>query len=160
MRVLHPAAPPARSQLTSAPRALPTQFLSTLPPIDVVSPEPPHPATATRAELEAWWIEHDRIETEVDEYDMGDLSRMRLFARGASTPLSRPFTSVLLRHVPRGADEVRLAPADKSKQALSPRDTDLIEITLTTLFAVDRLLHLLRQRRKALTLLSYRLQCV
>lgn len=55
---------------------------------------------------------------------------------------------------------MRLAPADKSKQALSPRDTDLIEITLTTLFAVDRLLHLLRQRRKALTLLSYRLQCV
>ncbi|GAA5931626.1 hypothetical protein JCM3775_006905 [Rhodotorula graminis] len=104
------------------------KFLSALPPVDVVSPEPPHPATATRAELDAWWAEHDRIETEVDEYDMGDLARMRQFAR------------------------------DKSKQALSPRDTDLIEITLTTLFAVDRLLHLLRQRRKALTLLGYRLQ--
>ncbi|GAA5844691.1 hypothetical protein JCM9279_002883 [Rhodotorula babjevae] len=104
------------------------KFLSTLPPIEVVSPEPPRPAAASRAELDAWWTEHDRIEAEVDDYDMGDLARMRLFAR------------------------------DKSKQALSPRDTDLIEITLTTLFAVDRLLHLLRQRRKALTLLGYRLQ--
>ncbi|GAA5890406.1 hypothetical protein JCM8208_004858 [Rhodotorula glutinis] len=104
------------------------KFLSALPPVEVTSPEPPRSAAASRAELEAWWTEHDRIETEVDEYDMGDLSRMRQFAR------------------------------DKSKQALSPRDTDLIEITLTTLFAVDRLLHLLRQRRKALTLLGYRLQ--
>ncbi|BGP40953.1 hypothetical protein JCM10449v2_004918 [Rhodotorula kratochvilovae] len=103
-------------------------FLSTLPPIEVVSPSPPEVAAASRRDLDDWWAEHDRIETEVDEYDMGDLARMREFAR------------------------------DKSKQALSPRDTDLIEITLTTLFAVDRLLHLLRQRRKALTLLGYRLQ--
>ncbi|GAA6006481.1 uncharacterized protein JCM10292_003789 [Rhodotorula paludigena] len=104
------------------------QFLSTLPPIDVVSPDPPERSPTTRDELEQWWQEHDRIETEIDAYDMGDLARMRQFAR------------------------------DKSKQELSPEDTDLIEITLTTLFAVDRLLHLLRQRRKALTLLGYRLQ--
>lgn len=43
---------------------------------------------------------------------------------------------------------------------LSPADTDLIEITLTTLFAVDKLQHLLRNRRRALTLLNYRLQYV
>lgn len=46
---------------------------------------------------------------------------------------------------------------DKSKHALSPRDTDLIEITLTTLFSVDKLLHVLRHRRRALTLLRHRL---
>ncbi|GAA6051096.1 hypothetical protein JCM3770_004711 [Rhodotorula araucariae] len=104
------------------------RFLSSLPPVEVVAPLPPELAAASRDELKDWWAEHDRIETEVDDYDMGDLARMREFAR------------------------------DKSKQALSPRDTDLIEITLTTLFAVDRLLHLLRQRRRALTLLGYRLQ--
>lgn len=52
----------------------------------------------------------------------------------------------------------RTRASDKSKHALSPRDTDLIEITLTTLFSVDKLLHLLRHRRRALTLLRHRLQ--
>ncbi|GAA5852857.1 hypothetical protein JCM8547_004711 [Rhodosporidiobolus lusitaniae] len=103
-------------------------FLSSLPPIEVVSPSPPSRSPTSKRELESWWAEHDRIEQEVDEYDMGDLEKMRRFAR------------------------------DKSKQALSPRDMDLIEITLTTLFAVDKLLHLLRNRRKSLVLLGYRLQ--
>lgn len=80
---------------------------------------------------------------------MGDLARMRQFARGAA--LSSLVSILGLTN----EDD-----ADKSKQELSPEDTDLIEITLTTLFAVDRLLHLLRQRRKALTLLGYRLQSV
>ncbi|KWU42321.1 hypothetical protein RHOSPDRAFT_36119 [Rhodotorula sp. JG-1b] len=103
------------------------QFLSTLPEIRASEPEPPASPAATSAELEAWWEEHRRIEREIDEYDMGDLARMRQLAR------------------------------DKSKHALSPRDTDLIEITLTTLFSVDKLLHLLRHRRRALTLLRHRL---
>ncbi|GJN91278.1 hypothetical protein Rhopal_004297-T1 [Rhodotorula paludigena] len=85
------------------------QFLSTLPPIDVVTPDPPECSPTSRDELEQWWQEHDRIETEIDAYDMGDLARMRQFAR------------------------------DKSKQELSPEDTDLIEITLTTLFAMGGL---------------------
>ncbi|GAA5968229.1 hypothetical protein JCM8115_006163 [Rhodotorula mucilaginosa] len=104
------------------------QFLSALPEIKASEPEPPASPAATFAELEAWWEEHGRIEREIDEYDMGDLARMRQLAR------------------------------DKSKHALSPRDTDLIEITLTTLFSVDKLLHLLRHRRRALTLLRHRLQ--
>ncbi|GAA5988261.1 hypothetical protein JCM10908_002135 [Rhodotorula pacifica] len=104
------------------------QFLSSLPEVKVSEPEPPTSPTMTSLDLETWWEEHDRIEREIDEYDMGDLAKMRQFAR------------------------------EKSKQALSPRDTDLIEITLTTLFSVDKLLHLLRHRRRALTLLRYRLQ--
>ncbi|GAA5824521.1 hypothetical protein JCM11251_000457 [Rhodosporidiobolus azoricus] len=103
-------------------------FLSSLPPIVVASPDPPGRSEVSTEQLDEWWKEHDRIEDEVGEYDMGDLAKMRSLAR------------------------------EKSKQALSPRDTDLIEITLTTLFAVDKLLHLLRNRRKALSLLGYRLQ--
>ncbi|ORY63821.1 hypothetical protein BCR35DRAFT_326628 [Leucosporidium creatinivorum] len=104
------------------------QFLSSLPPVDAVTPDPPTRSPTTAAELEKWWEEHDRISKEVEEYDIGDLARLKTFAKAAS------------------------------KQHLSPRDTDLIEITLTTLFAVDKLLHLLRNRRKALSLLQYRLQ--
>ncbi|GAA5927654.1 hypothetical protein JCM1841_006073 [Sporobolomyces salmonicolor] len=104
------------------------EFLSALAPIEVITPPPPARSSATHAILERWWAEHDRIESEVDAYDMGDLSKMRTVAK------------------------------NKSKQELSPKDTDLIEVCLTTLFAVDKLLHLLRQRRKALILLGYRLQ--
>ncbi|GAA5907905.1 hypothetical protein JCM6882_001522 [Rhodosporidiobolus microsporus] len=103
-------------------------FLSALPPVVIDAPHPPERSSVGKEQLEEWWTEHDRIEEEVGEYDMGDLEKMRRLAR------------------------------DKSKQALSPKDTDLIEITLTTLFAVDKLLHLLRNRRKALSLLGYRLQ--
>ncbi|BGO92228.1 hypothetical protein NBRC10512_000960 [Rhodotorula toruloides] len=104
------------------------QFLSSLPHVEVTTPEPPARSPVSNEELEAWWAEHDRIEREIQAYDMGDLVKMRNIAR------------------------------ERSKQELSPRDTDLIELTLTTLFAVDKLLSLLRQRRKALTLLGYRLK--
>ncbi|GAA5908711.1 hypothetical protein JCM5296_002683 [Sporobolomyces johnsonii] len=104
------------------------QFLSALAPIEVITPPAPARSSTTHQILERWWAEHDRIESEVDAYDMGDLSKMRTVAK------------------------------NKSKQELSPKDTDLIEVCLTTLFAVDKLLHLLRQRRKALILLGYRLQ--
>jgi hypothetical protein len=40
---------------------------------------------------------------------------------------------------------------------LSPEDTDLIELTLTTLLALDKLLHLLRDRSELLDLLGLRL---
>jgi hypothetical protein len=45
----------------------------------------------------------------------------------------------------------------KSEQNLSPQDTDLIEVTLTTLLAVDKLLHLLRSRSETLDMLGLRL---
>ena len=41
---------------------------------------------------------------------------------------------------------------------LSPEDTDLIELTLTTLYALDKLLHLLRDRSESLELLGHRLE--
>lgn len=82
---------------------------------------------------------------------MGDLSRLKTFAKSR-------LGSGSAEHAAGGL--ICSPDADASKQHLSPWDTDLIEITLTTLFAVDKLLHLLRQRRKALTLLQYRLQCV
>lgn len=47
--------------------------------------------------------------------------------------------------------------AAASQKALNAEDTDLIEITLTTLFALDKLLHLLRQRSKALRLVDARI---
>lgn len=52
-----------------------------------------------------------------------------------------------LRHVPAA-----------SQKALNAEDTDLIEITLTTLFSLDKLLHLLRQRSKTLRLLDARIR--
>ncbi len=58
------------------------QFLSALPEIKASEPEPPASPAATSADLEAWWEEHGRIEREIDEYDMGDLARMRQLARG------------------------------------------------------------------------------
>ncbi|GAA6010309.1 hypothetical protein JCM11491_006260 [Sporobolomyces phaffii] len=103
-------------------------FLSTLPPIAVSAPLPPATSTTTNQDLEAWWQQHEAIEKEVEEYDLGDLTKMRTFAK------------------------------EKSKHELSTRDTDLIEVCLTTIFALDKLLALLRKRRKSLVLLGYRLQ--
>lgn len=40
---------------------------------------------------------------------------------------------------------------------LSPQDTDLIELTLTTIYALDKLLHLLRDRAEHLDLMQFRL---
>ncbi|GAA6062366.1 hypothetical protein JCM10212_004212 [Sporobolomyces blumeae] len=104
------------------------KFLSTLPPILYDSPLPPEPSSTSKEELEQWWNEHEEIERQVAEFDVGDLAKMRMVAK------------------------------NKSKQALSRRDTDLIEVCLTTIFAIDKLLHLLRQRRKALVLVGYRLR--
>ncbi|SCZ89466.1 BZ3500_MvSof-1268-A1-R1_Chr9g10419 [Microbotryum saponariae] len=103
-------------------------FLASLPPINVTAPAPPEPSTTTAEQLEQWWTEHDRIEEQVQQYDMGDLAHLKRLAKEAS------------------------------QKAMSPKDTDLLEITLTTLFAVDKLLSLLKNRRKALTLLDHRLQ--
>src|ERR1700730_6066012 len=44
-----------------------------------------------------------------------------------------------------------------TQRNLSPEDTDLIELTLTTICALDKLLHLLRDRSDNLDLLGIRL---
>ena len=48
-------------------------------------------------------------------------------------------------------------PAAAAQRNLSPADTDLIELTLTTIYALDKLFHLLRDRSDSLELLSDRL---
>lgn len=45
-----------------------------------------------------------------------------------------------------------------TQRYLSPQDTDLIELTLTTIFDIDKLLHLLRDRSDNLDLLGTRLK--
>jgi hypothetical protein len=44
-----------------------------------------------------------------------------------------------------------------SKRNLSPQDTDIIELTLTTIYDFDKLLHLLRDRSENLDLLGIRM---
>ena len=41
-------------------------------------------------------------------------------------------------------------PAAAAQRNLSPADTDLIELTLTTIYALDKLFHLLRDRSENL----------
>lgn len=48
--------------------------------------------------------------------------------------------------------------AEASKHNLSREETDLIEATLNNLFAIDKLLHLLKSRNKRLNLLERRLR--
>ncbi|KAH7916155.1 hypothetical protein BJ138DRAFT_1053407 [Hygrophoropsis aurantiaca] len=110
------------------------KFLEKLPPIEVFvgldairACEETVPALPTRAELQEWMLEHDRIEKETEIFDSGDLKKLRQITKEATQ-----------RH-------------------LSPEDTDLIELTLTTIYELDKLLHLLRDRSENLELLSVRL---
>ena len=50
-----------------------------------------------------------------------------------------------------------LRPTAATQRNLSPADTDLIEVTLTTLFALDKLIHLLRARSDTLDITGLRL---
>ena len=47
--------------------------------------------------------------------------------------------------------------AAATQRNLSPEDTDVIELTLTTIYALDKLLHLLRDRSENLEMMSIRL---
>lgn len=105
-------------------------FLASLPEVDAMSTLPPTKSPISDEQLAIWWEEHDLIELQVEEYDMGDLARLKTFA------------------------------LEVSKSRLSNEDTDLIEIALKTLYSLDRLMSRLRDRRSALSFLSYRLQYV
>lgn len=50
-----------------------------------------------------------------------------------------------------------LAELAASKKSLSREDTDLLSITLSTLYLLDTLMHLLRRRADTIDLLAYRL---
>ncbi|KIJ19988.1 hypothetical protein PAXINDRAFT_166167 [Paxillus involutus ATCC 200175] len=109
-------------------------FLEQLPPIEVFvgsdalrTSAESIPGLPTREQLQGWLAEHDRIEKETEIFDSGELKKLRMFTKAATQ-----------RH-------------------LSPEDTDLIELTLTTIYELDKLLHLLRDRSENLDLLGVRL---
>ncbi|KAI5894093.1 uncharacterized protein SCHCODRAFT_02623709 [Schizophyllum commune H4-8] len=111
-----------------------TKFLEQLPSIDVFvgldairASAEEVPGLPTRAQLQEWVTEHDHIEKETEIFDRGELQKLRKLTKAAT------------------------------QRNLSPQDTDLIEITLTTIYALDKLLHLLRDRSDSLDLLGVRL---
>ncbi|KAG8984242.1 hypothetical protein FRB94_000343 [Tulasnella sp. JGI-2019a] len=113
------------------------KLLESMPPIDVfqsvelilpTTPGVPIEGLPTHEEVVAWVAEHDRIEAETEQFDKGDMIRLKKFAKA------------------------------KSEQSLSPEDTDLIELTLETLFALDKLIHLLRVRADNLEQIDLRLK--
>ncbi|KAG2152901.1 hypothetical protein DEU56DRAFT_970422 [Suillus clintonianus] len=110
------------------------KFLEALPPIEVfvgldaIRTSADHiPGLPTREQLQEWLAEHDRIEKETEIFDSGELKKLRALTKAATQ-----------RH-------------------LSPEDTDVIELTLTTILELDKLLHLLRDRSENLDLLGIRL---
>ncbi|KAG8218441.1 hypothetical protein J3R82DRAFT_4067 [Butyriboletus roseoflavus] len=110
------------------------EFLEQLPPIQVFvgidavrTSVDSVPGLPSREQLQDWLAEHDRIEKETEIFDSGELKKLRKFTKAATQ-----------RH-------------------LSPEDTDLIELTLTTIYELDKLLHLLRDRSENLDLLGVRL---
>ncbi|KAI0786409.1 hypothetical protein C8Q75DRAFT_771636 [Abortiporus biennis] len=110
------------------------KMLEKMPPIEVFvgldavrSSAETVPGLPSREELKEWIAEHDRIEKETEIFDSGELRKLKKFTKAAA------------------------------QRNLSPADTDLIEITLTTIYSLDKLLHLLRDRSEHLDLLGVRL---
>ncbi|KAF8640093.1 hypothetical protein AX17_001331 [Amanita inopinata Kibby_2008] len=110
------------------------KFLERMPPIEVfvgldaIRASAEHvPGLPTRGELQQWMAEHDAIEKETEIFDKGELKKLRQLTKAAT------------------------------QRNLSPEDTDIIELTLTTIYELDRLLHLLRNRSENLELLNIRL---
>ncbi|KAF6762580.1 hypothetical protein DFP72DRAFT_987076 [Ephemerocybe angulata] len=110
------------------------KFLESLPPIEVFADldalresAEEIPGLPTREQLQQWIVEHDLIEKESEIFDKGELKKLRQLTKAAT------------------------------QRNLSPEDTDLIELTLTTIYALDKLLHLLRDRSDNLDLLGIRL---
>ncbi|KAL7421930.1 hypothetical protein Q5752_003702 [Cryptotrichosporon argae] len=78
--------------------------------------------------VEAWVVERDAVEEEVERFDGGDMERMKAKTRQVTrVPLTQP-------------------------------STDLVEITLDLILLIDRLLKVLRQRGAVLDLVALRLQ--
>jgi len=76
-----------------------------MPPIEVFvgldtlrsSSETTNSELPTRAELQAWVVEHDKIEKETEIFDAGEFRKLKKFTKGPSSP-----------HFPRGAGIVML----------------------------------------------------
>ncbi|KAF8211424.1 hypothetical protein K438DRAFT_41193 [Mycena galopus ATCC 62051] len=110
------------------------KFLEQMPPIEVFvgmeairASAEEVPGLPTRQQLQQWLVEHDTIEKETEIFDSGELKTIKKFTKAAT------------------------------QRNLSREDTDLIELTLTTIYELDKLLHLLRDRSENLELLGIRL---
>ncbi|KAG5729725.1 hypothetical protein E4T56_gene1064 [Termitomyces sp. T112] len=110
------------------------KFLEQLPPVEVfagldaVRTSAEHvPGVPAPDELKRWIAEHDAIEKETEIFDRGELTKLRQLTKAAA------------------------------QRNLSPADTDLIELALTTIYELDKLLHLLRDRSENLDLLATRI---
>ncbi|KAF8491416.1 hypothetical protein JB92DRAFT_3006159 [Gautieria morchelliformis] len=111
------------------------KLLESIPPIEVFAgvdtlltlSEEIPPGLPSRAQLNHWLEEHDKTEKETEIFDAEDMSKLKTLTKAAT------------------------------RRNLSPEDTDLIELTLTTLLALDKLLHLLRDRSESLDLLGLRI---
>ncbi|KAG6837999.1 hypothetical protein H0H93_008393 [Arthromyces matolae] len=110
------------------------KFLEQLPDVkvyaglDAVRISAEHvPGMPTQEELNRWIVEQDTIEKETEIFDRGELTKLRQLTKAAA------------------------------QRNLSPADTDVIELTLTTILRLDKLLHLLRDRSENLELLGIRL---
>ncbi|KAK0453395.1 hypothetical protein EV421DRAFT_1763934 [Armillaria borealis] len=110
------------------------KFLEKLPPIEVFvglealqTSAEDVPGLPSRSELQKWLQDHESIEKEIEIFDTGELKKLRKLTRAAT------------------------------QRNLSPEDTDLIELTLTTIYELDKLLHLLRDRSENLDLLGVRM---
>lgn len=98
--------------------------------------------------------EHERIEAEAEKLDGGDIARLRRMAKG---PFQTPPLALLGPLPDDGSFTQPPSTSAASQKSLSREDTDLLDITLSALFLLDTLLHLLRDRADTLDLLTLRL---
>ncbi|EJU06464.1 hypothetical protein DACRYDRAFT_113167 [Dacryopinax primogenitus] len=110
-----------------------TKYLETLTPLEPLRSDnlvyPDRaPGLPTLDEIRVWVREVRTLEKETDQFDKSDLKRLRKTARAAAN-----------RH-------------------LTPEDTDLVDLTLSTLLALDHLLEAIQQRSEQLDLFGHRVR--
>ncbi|ORX45667.1 hypothetical protein DM01DRAFT_1410877 [Hesseltinella vesiculosa] len=87
--------------------------------------------------MQQWFEQHEQLKREVERFDTDDMARLRAHVKQLTDPT--------------------LA-GSKEKHDLSPADTSTIEITLTTLTILNRLMGMLRRRSVLVSLLQARCQ--
>ncbi|KAM3581992.1 hypothetical protein VKS41_005433 [Umbelopsis sp. WA50703] len=85
----------------------------------------------TQTEVEKLNHDHETLEHEIESFNKEDMTRLRAHVKA-------------------------LTGSEKGDKDLSPADTTTIEITLTTLMTLDRLMYLLRQKTHTLQILTIR----
>ncbi|KZT55337.1 hypothetical protein CALCODRAFT_498816 [Calocera cornea HHB12733] len=127
------------------------QYLESLTPLEplrtdtlqkgVATPELP-----TLDEIRSWVRELRVLEKETDQFDSVDLKRLRQTARGVHNRVFDCWRS-LAHNSPAAAN-----------RHLTPEDTDLVDLTLSTLLALDHLLEAIQQRSEQLDLFAHRVR--